>query len=86
MEDLIVKLSSFIKCNYEPNSLICNFSMYKRKKNLVTNKIKNKIITINDNNFFNNKTVLSYLIIIIIYYYYHYYYLLSLLLLALIVG
>ena len=35
--------------------------MYKsrKKNNKFTNKIKNKIITINDNNFFNNKTVLS---------------------------
>ena len=37
--------------------------MYKKgetwKNNYVTNKIKNEIITINDNNFFNNKTVLS---------------------------
>ena len=61
MEDLIVKLSSFTKCNYEHNSLICNYSMYKSKKKkklgLLTKKIKNKIITINDNNFFNDKTV-----------------------------
>ena len=60
MEDLIVKLSSFIKCNYEPNSLICNYSMYKSKKKtfrFTYEKIKNKIITINDNNFFNDKTV-----------------------------
>ena len=60
MEDFIVKLSSFIKCNYEPNSLTFILCIKAEKENnKFTNKIKNKIITINDNNFFNNKTVLS---------------------------
>ena len=33
MEDFIVKLSSFIKCNYEPNSLTCILCIKAEKKN-----------------------------------------------------
>ena len=53
MEEIIVKVSSWIKYNCEPTGL-GNYTIYKiRRKNCktkATNKVHNKIITIDDNN------------------------------------
>ena len=53
MEDIIVKVSSWIKCNCGPTGL-GNYTTYKSRKKTakakVTNKMHNKVIKIDDNN------------------------------------
>ena len=53
MEDIIVKVSSWIKCNCGPTGL-GNYTIYKSRKKTAkakaTNKMHNKVIKIDDNN------------------------------------
>ena len=52
MEDIIVKVSSWIKCNCLPTGL-GNYTIYKSRKKTAkakaTNKMHNKVIKIDDN-------------------------------------